>query len=56
VDTYRPAILALVGLALAGPAAGRIVIPGYWFALTAFHPRSKLIQADDLQTVSLQVP
>ena len=35
----------------AGPEGRRIVIPGYWFALTAFHPESHHIRVSDLESL-----
>ena len=47
---YNPeARQLLVWDSLAGQAT---VIPGYWFALTAFHPKARRVELDDLQAMT----
>jgi len=46
---YDPAARELT--APADPGSRRIVIPGYWFALTAFHPQAHRIHVSNLESL-----
>jgi hypothetical protein len=46
---YDPSARELI--ASEGPGGRPIVIPGYWFALTAFHPQSRRVHVSDLESL-----